>query len=119
MSPRVPETPDAFKQVVLEFSETQASMGVMRKRASELKGEVLAYMRTHNIDECDLRDGSKLVRKKTKKTEALKKEHIAGELRKHLGSDAAADEAVHNMMARRATGEGETLTLVKMNTSAA
>jgi len=107
------QTPHAFKDIVMEYSDVLNEQKRMRKRASELKAEVLGYMREHIIDEVSLRDGSKLVRKRTKKTEGLKKEHIAGELRKIVGSDVAADEAVENMLARRAIGESETLALVK------
>ena len=53
-----PETPHAFKEVVIEYSGVLGEQKIMRKRASELKAEVLAYMREHTIDEVDLRPSS-------------------------------------------------------------
>ena len=108
----------SFDAMVLEYSEAQASLTTLRKRAAELRTEVLSYMRSHDIDECGMPGGARLVRKRTKKTEGLKKEHIAGELRKLVGSEAATDEVVSNMYARRATGESETLALVRGTTDA-
>lgn len=108
----------AFEQMVVEYSEAQASLTTLRKRASELRTEVLSYMRSHDIDECSMPGGARLVRKRTTKTEGLKKEHIAGELRKLVGSEAATDEMVNSMYARRATGESETLALVRGSTHA-
>lgn len=103
----------SFEQIVLEYSDAQAALTTLRKRASELRTEVLAYMRSHDIDECGMPCGSLLVRKRAMRTEGLKKEHIAGELRKIVSSEAATDEVVNNMYARRATGETETLALVR------
>jgi Family of unknown function (DUF5760) len=106
-------TPEAFREVVLEYSDSLKALKDLRTRSAELKDEVLAYMRHHDIDECELRDGTKLVRATKRKTEALKKDHIASEIRRLVGTDTAVDEVVQNMLARRATGETETLTLAK------
>ena len=102
-----------FDQMVIEYSAAHTSLTALRKRATELRTEVLAYMRDNDIDECGMPCGARLVRKRTKKTEGLKKEHIAGEIRKLVGSDAATDETVNNIYARRVTGESETLALVR------
>lgn len=112
-----PDTPDAFRQLVSEFAEAHARTAAaakalrdQRKRTKEMQAAILAYMQAHGIDECALGD-SRLVRKHTKKTEGLKREHIEGELRRVL-QPSALDEAVANMYNRRLTDVQETLAVV-------
>ena len=102
-----------FDQMVMEYSTAHTTLAALRKRATELRTDVLTYMRDNGIDECGMPGGTRLVRKRTKKTEGLKKEHIAGDIRNLVGSDAATDETVNNIYARRVTGESETLALVR------
>jgi hypothetical protein len=99
--------------LVVEFAAAQGALVILRKRVTELRTEVLEKMREGGVDECGLPDGTVLVRKRTKTTEGLKKEHIAGELLKIVGSEAAADEMVANMYNRRVTGESEKLALLR------
>lgn len=112
---------DTFKSMVVDYSGVHASlkqhaaaMRDLRKRAKEIQTAILQHMQANNIDECSW-DGGRLVRKQAKKTEGLKKEHIEGELRKLLGSEAtseAVDTAVTNMYNRRLTDVHETLAIV-------
>lgn len=108
-----------FKKLVADFtaahaqlSQTTASARELRKRTQEMQASILAYMQEHGIDECSLPD-ARLVRKTTKKTEGLKKEHIQGELKKILGGGGDVEEAVANMYNRRMTDVQETLAVVK------
>lgn len=116
-----------FKKLVADFtaahaqlSETTASAREQRKRTQEMQAAILAYMQEHGIDECSLPD-ARLVRKTTKKTEGLKKEHIEGELKRIMGGSggAAVEEAVTNMYNRRMTDVQETLAVVKTQSAPA
>jgi hypothetical protein len=107
-----PAAPHAFKAQVLEFTEALAAQKGMRKRVADARAAILQYMREHNVDEVDLGDHGRLVRKRTTRTQALKKEHIEAELRHLVGSTAAVDDAVSNIFGRRKAGEAETLALV-------
>jgi hypothetical protein len=110
--------PADFKTLVADFAVVHSQLGHvmgqardLRKTCKEMQVRILAYMQEHNIDECALAD-SRLVRKHTKKTEGLKKEHIEGELKKLVGVNGV-DQAVSNMYNRRMTDVQETLAVVK------
>lgn len=81
-------TDDTFKNAVKEYVqlhdqiiEASRSMKDIKKRKEALGDAVLEYMRTKDIDELQMVDG-KLMRKQSKKTESLKKEHIINELKR-------------------------------------
>lgn len=107
------QTENEFRDAVLSFYEAQQTAKALRTRLAELKGRLLDFMKSHDIDECQLPDSTKLVRKRSKKTEPLKKDHISSEIRKLVPTAAAADEVLNNMLSRRATEDTETLSLVK------
>lgn len=109
--PAAPATPAAFKAQVLEFSEALAAQKDLRKRVADARGAILQYMREHSVDEVDLGEHGRLVRKRTTRTQSLKKEHIAAELRALVDGNAV-DDAVANIFGRRQAGEAETLALV-------
>lgn len=109
---------EQFRQLVRDFSDAHrqqaaaaAALKGMRTRTKEMQAAILAHMQAHDVDELALAD-ARLVRRRTKKTEPLKKEHIQGELRKLVG-DVGADEALNSMNNRRLTEMQETLALVK------
>lgn len=111
---------DDFRALVVEFgaahakqAELSAALKEVRTKARAMQESILGYMQEHDIDECEWA-GGRLVRKRTKRTEGLKKEHIQGELRKLCADDAAAIEsAVAAMYNRRLTELHETLAVVK------
>lgn len=112
-----------FKTLVTDFSAAHeqqaaatATLKELRKRTREMQGNILEYMRAHDIDECEW-TGGRLVRKRTKKTEGLKKEHIEGELRKLVADGAGVEQAVTAMYNRRLTDVHETLAIVKASTA--
>lgn len=111
--------PDEFKTLVHDYSaalEQQlaaaAELKTLRARVRDMQGAILQHMQDNSIDECEW-TGGRLVRKKQKKTEGLKKEHIQGELRKLVADDAAVAEAVDSMYNRRLTDVQETLAVLK------
>lgn len=107
-----------FHELVAEFSRAHeaqsaaaATLKEMRKRTREMQEGILRHMQDHGIDQCEWA-GGRLVRKQTRKTEGLKKEHIEGELRRRL-DESAVEEAVAGMYNRRMTDVQETLAVVK------
>lgn len=89
-------TAEEFKACVPMYFELDDEISRLSKRTSELRkkkdaiGQMLIkFMRTKNIDECELHDGSgKLVRRESKRTEPLKKEHVLEELLRLHNRDA-------------------------------
>lgn len=109
---------DNFKALVRDFSDAHrqqsaltGSLKELRKRTREMQAAILSYMQANDVDELAMAD-ARLVRKRTKKTEPLKKEHIQGELKKLVG-ETAADDALASMNNRRLTEMQETLAVVK------
>lgn len=84
-----------------------------RKRTKELHDRIVEVMEAEGLDECGLSSGARIVKKETRRTEGLKKEHIQGELKKLVGSDVGVEEAVANMYNRRLTDVLATLSVVK------
>lgn len=112
---------DQFRNLVVEYSREHEAIKLQaaalrdgRKRAKEKHDAILAHMKANGIDECAW-TGGRLVRKHTKKTEGLKKEHIEGELRRLLGAGTSQDAvagAVTSMYNRRLTDMQETVAVV-------
>jgi len=114
-----------FKSICEEFAEASKAITDLNKKARELKiqkdqlGEaILAFMQTKNIDECQLPGVGKIVRKTSKRTEALKPELILAELTTALGDEAKANQALQNINSQRNVVEKETITLTKGGGSA-
>ena len=111
---------EAFREAVVRYTKAHEALRAASAKARDLRKDVrtleaglLGYMQNQNIDECAMDNGSRLVRKTTKKTEGLKKEHITGELRRVMADDGAVTDAVANMYNRRLTDVQETLALLK------
>ena len=80
----------------------------MRKKKDELGAAVLHFMKVNRIDEFQVGDG-KLMRKNSKRTEALKKEYIIATLKTALGDETRVDAVMTEMNANRTTTELESL----------
>lgn len=106
-----PTTPEAFDALGREYLAAVVRAKDHRKRLSDMKAALMAYMQRNNIEAYDLGDNAKLLRKQTKRTEGLKKEHIAGELRARLPE--GVDDAVTNIYNRRVTDERDTLLITQ------
>lgn len=82
-----------------------------RKSLRDLKAALMAYMQRNSLEAYDLGDCVKLLRKQTKRTEGLKREHIEGELRKRLPE--GVEDAVTNMYNRRVSDVQDTLLVMQ------
>lgn len=98
-----------------EIQQAARDMKEVRKRKDALGETILECMRKQDIEECHLPDdGGRLVRKSSKRTESLKKEHILKELTDGLGIDATkAEETLNNIFSQRNMVVKETLSRVK------
>lgn len=110
-------TDDEFKAAVTLFVELHDEMQRMSKEMKELRqrkdalGEtILKSMRTKDIDVCQLGDGrGRLVRKETKTTGSLKKEHICSALQSALGDERRAEAVLNTIYSQRNVEVKETL----------
>jgi flagellar basal body-associated protein FliL len=102
---------DAVKAYVTLSDEIQKSslkMRELRKQKDAVGETILEYMKQHAIDELQMQDG-KLVRKKSKRIETLKREHIVAELKTVL-DEARAEALVTNIFSHRSVTEKDMLT---------
>jgi hypothetical protein len=101
-----------------ELVKSQKELKDLRKKKDELGSNILKFMRDHKIDEFQVGDG-KLMRKNTKKTEALKKEYIIQSLKAALGSEDKVDAVFAQMNAHRNVAEAESLRRTRQGRSTA
>lgn len=105
-----PSSDGEFAALVSEFATLQAQQRDARARIKDMHAAILAYMKARDMNEYEHGD-CKVVRKQTRRTEGLKKEHIEKELREVLPSDGA-DQALANITARRLSDIQETLKVI-------
>lgn len=99
----------AYIDLTDEISRYQKQIKEIRKKKDAVGEVVMQYMRDRQVDECELRDG-KLIRKKSKRTEGLKKEHIMAQLLKLTGGDeSVASEHLNAINSLRNIKETEIL----------
>ncbi len=106
------EFKSAVKSYVELHDELMAAskrMRDLRKQKTELADAILRYMQKNDIDGCQLADGGKLIRKQSRRMEALKKEHIMEELKKVVPDDNAAESLLVNIFSKRAVDTKDTL----------
>lgn len=86
-----------------EITAAAKHLGELRKKNEAVGEVILQFMKQKGIDECELPEhGGKLVRKESKRTEALKKEHILTELLKLASNDSTrAEQCLENIMSHR------------------
>jgi len=113
---------DEFRNCVKTYVELHDEISTSTKHLSELRkkreaiGELIVeFMKQRGIDECELQDnGGKLVRRESKRTETLKKDHILAELLPLLANDSARAQAcLDNMFSKRQVETKEVLTRTK------
>lgn len=85
----------------------------LNQQQKELSDVILQYMKKNDIDGCALCDGGKLVRKQSKRMEALRKEHILEELKKVVQSDQQAEDVLVNIFNKRAVDTKDSLQRTK------
>ena len=112
---------DEFKNCVKTYVDLHDEITASSKHLSELRKKkdaighlVVAFMKQRGIDECELQDnGGKLVRRESKRTEALKKEHILEEILLLVGQDATrASSCLETIMGKRSVETKDTITRV-------
>jgi hypothetical protein len=90
-----------------ELSAAGKQLRELRKQKTALSETILKFMKDHEIDECALNDG-KLIRRTSKRLEALKKDHILDELKKSMGQDQA-EAVLVNIFSQRGVTEKDAL----------
>lgn len=108
------DTQEDFKNAVKsyivihdELSAAGKQLRELRKQKTALSEKILQFMRSNDIDECALNDG-KLIRRSSKRLEALKKDHILDELKKSMGQDQA-EAVLVNIFSQRGVTEKDAL----------
>jgi Family of unknown function (DUF5760) len=101
-------TVKAFITLHDEIAKSAKQMRELKKQKDLLGVVILKYMRTEELDQCELADG-KLSRRISKRTEGLKKEYVYEELVRLAGNENGANEALNNINSRRGIKEVEVL----------
>lgn len=109
---------DAVTQYVSlfdEIAEVSKGLAVLRNKKDALGDIIVGHMKRGNMDKIELREqGGALVRKESKRKEALKKDHIMAELLSLTGNNVDRAEAcMGGIMDRRGTEVKDTLTRTK------
>jgi|Laugresbdmm110sd_1035091.scaffolds.fasta_scaffold31296_2 hypothetical protein len=120
-----PLSESTFKDAVRTYIELYDELGKssktlreMKKKKDELGDAILAFMRNNKIDEFQIGDG-KLMRKNTKRTEALKKEYIINSLKAALGDEGKVEAMMVQMNSHRNITECESLRRTRQGKSTA
>lgn len=97
---------DTFRNTVKMFVELHDELNAsakhmreLRRKREQLSEAILEFMQSHDVDECALQDG-KLMRKQSKRTGPLNKEHILKQLNLMFESEKAV-KAVENIFSKR------------------
>lgn len=101
---------DAVKQYIElhdQITEAGKQLREVRQRKEELAQIILQFMKSNDIDECAVRDG-KLVRRESKSTEGIKKDHIIDELKDVVG-ESEAKALLDRINSKRETRTKESL----------
>lgn len=100
----------AYTNLHDEITASSKQLRELRKQKDKIGDVIIGYMKQKDVDQCELEDG-KLIRKKSRRTEALKKDHILTELVKLTGGDQARAEAsLTSIQSMRQVKETEILT---------
>jgi hypothetical protein len=109
---------DDFKNIASEYAALSQEITAVNRHAKELKNQkdqmgaaILAYLKSNSIDEVNLPEGAKIVRKVSKRSGTLKKEMILEEFKSILGDDAKAESALQNLYSKREVVEKEVISL--------
>ena len=103
-----------YAEVHDQLQEAAAVVRDLRKRLAEMQDRLLRDMGAAGLTKVELPDGGELVRKRVEKKEALKKDHIVGELKTMASVDGDRARAlVDEMYATRAVVQKETLKRLK------
>lgn len=99
----------AYIEIHDELTKSGRQLRELRKQKELIGQTVLEWMKTNEIDECELPDG-KLVKKTSKRTEGMKKEYVIKELTTLAnGDEARALASLQNIMSMRSVVEKDIL----------
>lgn len=107
-----------YIEIYDELTKSSKTLREMKKKKDELGASILAFMRHNKIDEFQVGDG-KLMRKNSKRTEALKKEYIINSLKAALGDESKVDAMLLQMNSHRNITESESLRRTRQGKSTA
>lgn len=97
-----------------EIATSSKHLSELRKKKDAIGDMIVAFMKDRGIDECELQQGGKLVRRESRRTEALKKDHIVAELMQLLNNDATrAQSSLENIYGKRGVEVRDALTRTK------
>lgn len=102
---------DAVKTFVMlhdDLMERQKQFRDLRRKKDELGNAILSFMKNNGIDEFQVGDG-KLMRKASKRTEGVRREHIFNTLKATLNDEARAEACVTQIYQHRESKETEIL----------
>lgn len=93
-----------------EITQASKAMRELKKEKDGIGEHILRFMKEHMLDECQLPDGAKIMRKVSKRTAVLKKELILEELKTLTGGDEArASNHLNNIMSKREVVEKDVI----------
>jgi len=105
-----------FKVVAAEYAElckeiqkVNAILRDMKKKKDALGETILGIMKQKDLDECQLSNGARIIRKTSKRTSTLKPEMILDEFKTVLRDDAKAEQSLQNIQSKREVVEKETI----------
>lgn len=111
---------DDFRNCVKKYVDLHDELTTASKHLSELRKQkdaigqlIVDFMKHKQIDECELQNGGKLVRRESRRTEALKKEHILQELVALTGNETNAERCLETIYSKRGVEVKDTLTRTK------
>jgi hypothetical protein len=109
---------DDFKNIAAEYAAVSKEITAVNRHVKDLKNQkdqmgaaILAYLKSNSIDEVNLPEGARIVRKISKRSGTLKKEMILEEFKAILGDDAKAESALQNLYSKREVVEKEVISL--------
>lgn len=108
----------AFIELHDELLAQQKQFRDLRRKKVELGEGIIAFMKSNGIDEFQVGDG-KLMRKASKRTESVKRDHILNTLKATLADDVKAEACLTQIYSHREVKESETLRRTRQGKSRA
>lgn len=108
-----------FKSILSEYSDVNKELTALNSQVKEIRAAkkniedtVVSFMKLNSIDEAQLPDGSKIIRKVSKRTSPMTKDLIIDVLKSKM-SEADAISLVQEIFSKRKVTESETISLSK------
>lgn len=108
-----------FKSILNEYSDVNRELTALNSQVKEIRAAkknieetVVSFMKLNSIDEAQLPDGSKIIRKVSKRTSPMTKDLIIDVLKTKM-PEADAISLVQDIFSKRKVTETETISLSK------